>query len=392
MLVTRHSNLSLQLLISLELTMSQSNSHTAPATCQPPSLKRRLTTSALLGLSVLGLSLASSLMPGNQAMAQTAAPTKIRFVLDWRFEGPSGLFLLPKAKKYFEAEGLDVTIDSGTGSGAAVTRVASGAYEMGFADISAMIEFLSNNQANPQARMQAVFMLYDYTPAAVMALKKSGITKPADLVGKKLGAPVFDAGRRAFPIFARANGIDVAKVSWTSMDPPLRETMLVRGEVDAITGFTFTSQLNLNARGVKDEDMVILKYPEHDTKLYGNVVIASQKFINENPKAVAGFLRALTKGIRDGVADPAGSIRYVKERDQLINEALEIRRMKMCIEDSIATPDFRSNGIGAINKLRFEDTVAQVVSAFGLKTTPNVDNLFNSSFLPSRSERQVFAK
>jgi NitT/TauT family transport system substrate-binding protein len=66
--------------------------------------------------------------------------------------------------------------------------------------------------------------------------------------------------------------------------------------------------------------------------------------------------------------------------------------MKMCIEDSIATPDFRSNGIGAINKLRFEDTVAQVVSAFGLKTTPNVDNLFNSSFLPSRSERQVFAK
>jgi NitT/TauT family transport system substrate-binding protein len=225
-----------------------------------------------------------------------------------------------------------------------------------------------------------------------MALKKSGITKPADLVGKKLGAPVFDAGRRAFPIFARANGIDVAKVNWTSMDPPLRETMLARGEVDAITGFTFTSQLNLNARGVKDEDMVILKYPEHGTKLYGNVIIASQKFINENPKAVAGFLRALTKGIRDVVADPAGSIRYVKERDQLINEALEIRRMKMCIEDSIATPDFRSNGIGAINKLRFEDTVAQVVSAFGLKTTPNVDNLFNSSFLPSRSERQVFAK
>jgi len=372
--------------------MSQSNSLSAPAACQSPSLKRRLTTSALLGLSVLGLSLASSLMPGNQAMAQTAAPTKIRFVLDWRFEGPSGLFLLPKAKKYFEAEGLDVTIDSGTGSGAAVTRVASGAYEMGFADISAMIEFLSNNQANPQARMQAVFMLYDYTPAAVMALKKSGITKPADLVGKKLGAPVFDAGRRAFPIFARANGIDVAKVNWTSMDPPLRETMLARGEVDAITGFTFTSQLNLNARGVKDEDMVILKYPEHGTKLYGNVVIASQKFINENPKAVAGFLRALTKGIRDVVADPAGSIRYVKERDQLINEALEIRRMKMCIEDSIATPDFRSNGIGAINKLRFEDTVTQVVSAFGLKTTPNVDNLFNSSFLPSRSERQVFAK
>jgi hypothetical protein len=62
---------------------------------------------------------------------------------------------------------------------------------------------------------------------------------PADLNGKKLGAPVFDAGRRAFPIFAKAN--NVTGVQWTAMDPPLRETMLVRGDVDAITGFTFTS-------------------------------------------------------------------------------------------------------------------------------------------------------
>jgi NitT/TauT family transport system substrate-binding protein len=54
---------------------------------------------------------------------------------------------------------------------------------------------------------------------------------------------VFDAGRRGFPIFAKANG--VSGVQWTSMDPPLRETMLVRGDVDAITGFTFTSLLNL---------------------------------------------------------------------------------------------------------------------------------------------------
>ena len=52
------------------------------------------------------------------------AATPIKFQLDWRFEGPSALFLVPVAKGYFKDAGLDVTVDSGNGSGGAVTRVA----------------------------------------------------------------------------------------------------------------------------------------------------------------------------------------------------------------------------------------------------------------------------
>jgi NitT/TauT family transport system substrate-binding protein len=345
-------------------------------------LSRRGAMQAIAGLTL-------AVLAATAAAQQT---TRIRFQLDWRFEGPSALFLLPVAKGYFKQEGLDVVIDAGNGSGGTVTRVASGAYDMGFADIPAMIEFLSANQGNPAARMQAVFMLYDESPAAVFALKKSGITKPSDLNGKTMGAPVFDAGRRAFPIFVKANNLDASKIKWQSMDPPLRETMLARGEVDAITGFYFTSLLNLNARGVKDEDIVALKYPEHGVRLYSNTIIANQKFIDSNPQAIAGFLRALTKGIREVVADPDAAIQYVKQRDPLIDEALEKRRLRLAIDTVIATPNFRSNGIGAVNKLRLEDTVAQVVTAFGLKTTPNTDIIFNSSFLPPSGERQVFRK
>lgn len=336
---------------------------------------------------------AVTLLATGAGSALAQAPVKIRFVLDWRFEGPASLFLMGQTKGYYKAEGLDVTIDSGTGSGAAVTRVASGAYDMGFADIAAMIEFLSNNRDNPGARMQAVYMVYDTSPAAVFALKKSGITKPSDLNGKTLGAPVFDAGRKAFPIFVKANGLNEKSIKWASMDPPLRETMLARGEVDAITGFTFTSLLNLNARGVKDEDVVMLKYADNKTKLYGNAIIASQKFINENPKAVAAFLRAFTKGARDVIADPDAAIDTVlKQRDPLIDTALEKRRLRMAIADAIGTPDYRAGAFGTINKLRFEDTVAQVVQAFNLKVTPDVDSLFNSSFIPSAAERRIFGK
>ena len=126
----------------------------------------------------------------------------VKFQLDWRFEGPSALFLQSASKGYYKDAGLDVTIDAGNGSGATVNRVASGTYDMGFADMAALMEFHANN---PDAANKpvAVMMVYNNSPAAVLALKKSGITKPADLNGKKLGAPVFDSGRKAFPILKR---------------------------------------------------------------------------------------------------------------------------------------------------------------------------------------------
>jgi NitT/TauT family transport system substrate-binding protein len=319
----------------------------------------------------------------GSAMAQT---TPIKFQLDWRFEGPGALFLTPAAKGYFKAANLDVTIDSGNGSGGTVTRVASGAYDMGFADLSALMEFHANNPDAPNKPV-AIMMVYNDTPASVMALKKSGIKTPADLNGKKLGAPVFDAGRRAFPIFAKANNI--TGVQWTSMDPPLRETMLARGDIDAITGFTFTSVLNLEARGVKPEDIVVLPYPAFGVKLYGNVVIASPKLLKDNPAAVKAFLAAFAKGVKDVVANPAAAVADVKARDGIINTELETRRLKMAIDSAINTPNARSEGFGQISGPRLSLMASQVSDAFNTKTRVNPDAVWNGSFLPSKAELNV---
>ncbi len=338
----------------------------------------------LAGGLIGGLALAAA----SPALAQT---TPIKFQLDWRFEGPAALFLLPKAKGYFDAEKLDVTIDSGNGSGNAVNRVASGAYDMGFADMAALMEFWGNNAGMPNKPV-AVMMVYNNTPAAVFALKKSGIKTPADLAGRKLGAPVFDAGRKAFPIFAAANSLDQGKVNWVSMDPPLRETMLARGDVDAITGFYFTSLLNLNARGVKDEDIVILPYPQYGVKHYGNVIIASEKLIKEKPEAVKAFLRAFTKGVREVLADPDASVKTVKARDPIIDEALERRRLKLAIQGSIATDDARAEGFGEIREPRLALMASQVNDAFGLKERLDPARIFDSGFLPPKGERSIFPK
>lgn len=314
------------------------------------------------------------------------AQTPIKFQLDWRFEGPAALFLASTAKGYYKAAGLDVTIDAGNGSGGTVTRVAGGAYDMGFADMAALMEFHANNPDAPNKPV-AVMMVYNNTPAAVLALKKSGITKPSDLNGRKLGAPGFDAGRKAFPIFAKANNI--SGVQWTSMDPPLRETMLVRGDIEAITGFSFTSLLNLEARGIKTEDIVVMPYPAHGVKLYGNAIIASPKLIRENPAAVKAFLSAFLKGAKEVIANPDASIDYVKARDGIINVDLEKRRLRMAIDAVVASPDARAEGFGVVNPGRLSLMASQVSDAFGTRTRIDPTAVWTDALLPAKAELNI---
>ena len=330
---------------------------------------------------------ASALSFGLAAGAQTMTP--IKFQLDWRFEGPAALFLHPAAKGYFKAAGLDVAVDAGNGSGGTVTRVASGAYDMGFADMAAVMEFHANNPDAPNKPI-AVMMVYNNTPASVMALKKSGITKPADLTGKKLGAPVFDAGRRAFPIFAKANNIGA--VQWTTMDPALRETMLMRGDIDAITGFTFTSLLNLEARGAKAADVVVLPYPDYGVKLYGNAIVVSPKLLKENPAAVKAFLAAFAKGMKEVITSPAVAIESVKARDGIIDSKLETRRLQLAIDTVINTPDARAEGFGNVNAGRMALMASQVSDAFNTKTRVSPDAVWNGTMLPTAAELNVLKK
>ncbi|EXU79683.1 taurine ABC transporter permease [Comamonas aquatica DA1877] len=331
---------------------------------------------------------AAALLATSALTSAHAQATPLKFQLDWRFEGPAALFVHPEQKGYFKDVGLDVNVEAASGAGA-IQRVASGTHDLGFADLAALMEFHANNPDAP-IKPVAIMVIYNTTPASVMALKKSGITKASDLTGKKLGAPIFDAGRRTFPLFAQANG--VGEVQWTTMDPPLRETMLVRGDLDAVTGYTFTSLLNLEARGVKREDVVVLPYATHGVQLYGNVIIASPKLIAEKPEAVRAFLKAFAKGAKEGIAHPEAAIASMKAKDGLVNVPQEVKRLKLTIETAIDGEGARKEGFGQLNPARLQLMAEQVAKAYATKRPIPVQAVWNGSFLPSAAELDVLPK
>jgi NitT/TauT family transport system substrate-binding protein len=316
----------------------------------------------------------------------TLAQTDVRFTLDWKFQGPTAAFIVAEEKGYFEEEGLDVTIDSGNGSAGAVTRVASGAYQMGFADINALVEF---RVENPDQAPKAVMMLYDAPPFGVYALKDSGIASPDDLEGKTLGAPVFDASYKLFPAFAHQTGIDPDAVPRVNMDPPLREAMLVRGEVDVISGHYFSSKLDLMSKGVAEDDIVVMLYADHGMDFYGNAVIAGAAFMEDKPDAVAAFNRAVVKGLKDVLADPAAAVELVAGYDPLIDKALEVQRLEMAIDTNIMTDHVAEHGFGDIEEERMARAIDQLAAALDLASKPAVDEIWTVEFLPPAEERML---
>ena len=320
--------------------------------------------------------------------AAHAADTPIKFQLDWRFEGPAALFVHPEQKGYFKQAGLDVTVEAASGAGA-IQRVASGTHDLGFADLAALMEFHANNPDAP-IKPVAIMVIYNTTPASVIALKKSGITKASDLTGKKMGAPIFDAGRRTFPLFAQANG--VGDVQWSTMEPQLRETMLARGDLDAVTGYTFTSLLNLEARGVKREDVVVLPYASHGVQLYGNVVIASPKLLAEKPEAVRAFLKAFAQGAKEAIANPEAAIASLKAKDGLVNAPLEVKRLNLTIETAIDSQGARAEGFGRLRPERLQKMAEQVASAYTTKNPVPASAVWNGSFLPTPAELDILPK
>lgn len=319
------------------------------------------------------------------ALAQS--PTKIRLTLGWKTQGSDAAYFVAKDKGYFAGEGLDVTIDQGEGSAATVTRVMSGAYDAGFGDINAIIQ---NASTRPADAPVMVYMMWNRPPFAIVTKASSGIKSPKDLEGRTVGGAQGTPTTRMFPVFAKKNGVDLAKVKIQNMAPNLQEPMLIQGQIDAAMVFNITSYFNLvQNRQDPDKDYRWIGFGDHGMDLYSNGLMVSRRLVRDNPKAVAGLVRALNRAVVEVAADQGVAMAAVERFDNLVNLAVERRRLDFSLTNLMASPESARIGVGDLVDERLAAAIAIVVEGYDLPRSPAPGEVFDRSFLPPRAEREL---
>jgi NitT/TauT family transport system substrate-binding protein len=335
-------------------------------------------------LKTFAATLLAGLALAGSALAQE---TPIKFTLGWKTQGSDAAFFLARDKGYYKAEGLNVQIDQGEGSGATVTRIMGGAYDAGFGDVNAIIQ---NAAAKPGENPVMVYMIWNRPPFAISSKKATNITKPKDLEGKTLGGSQGTPTTRLLEVFARKNGVDMGKIKLSNMAPNLQEPLLIKGEIDGALIFNITSYFNLLLnRQDPAKDFNWLMFGDYGLDLYSNGLMVSQKLLKENPKAVAGLVRATNKALLEIAKDQNLGMKAVTNFDNLVDEKIEKLRLQYSFSELIVSPEMKEIGVGDTKDDRMARAIGIIVEGYQLARTPKPEEIFSRQFLPPKGEREL---
>ncbi len=322
--------------------------------------------------------------PAMPAIAQTA--DNVKLALEFRIYGGNAPTFYAIESGIFKNLNLNVTADGSSGSGEAITRVASGAYDFALADASAVVEFAGRN---PDSAPKILMPIFDVFPAVVLSLKRKPIKTLKDLVGAKLGTGTADAGSKILPALLALNKIDPKSVNRTTVDVKLRDTLLLKGDVDAVIAFDYTAIFNLMDNGLALDDITLLYYSNFGFNFCGNSLIASPQLIRDKPDLVKRMTLGIARSWVGAAKNREAAIDAVMKRDKLLNPKIERARMDWVIDRLIRTENVRKNGLGAIELKRVEDSIAVLKDGLELPSAPTAQGLLDLSFMPPLSERQM---
>ncbi|HEV7268129.1 MAG TPA: ABC transporter substrate-binding protein [Falsiroseomonas sp.] len=326
---------------------------------------------------------AGALLAAPRLAAAQGAQRRATIAMDWALQGVTAPWTMAEDRGWFREAGADIAVTRGFGSGDTVVKVASGAVELGYADVYTLMRFLAQN---PAQRMVAFFMVHDRSALSLAVMADSPIRQPADFAGKTLAAPPGDASRSVFPLFAQKSGFEPSAVRWLDVSADLREAMLLRRQADGISGHVTTVAMNIRGAGLPRDAVRFFPYSDFGVPLYGHVLFATTAFAEANAPVLTGCIKGTVRGLRAMIADPRAAAEAAKRREPLLEVDIEAERIRIANEMMFVTPHVRANGFSAVEMDRLDSTMKEVGQAFGIADPPPASQLYTTRYLPPRPD------
>lgn len=228
------------------------------------------------------------------------AQEKATLRLNWLIYGFHTPFYLGIERGYYKAEGIDLEVGEGQGSGRAVQIIAAKGDTFGLSDGSSII-----NGATKGAPIKAVMGIMNTTPFAIIARADSGIKSMKDFEGKTIAATTGEAGLTILPALLKNAKLDPAKINFLRVDGPTKMVSVLEKRAEALLGGSENQPFILEQKGVQS---VVFNYADYGTNTMGLAIHVHADTLKEKPKLVEGFIRATQKAYADAEKDPAAAI------------------------------------------------------------------------------------
>ena len=312
--------------------------------------------------------------PGESPDA-SLTPTKLVVGLGFIPSVQFAQFYLAQQNGYYEEGGLDVEFQNKIDPDL-ITLVGAGTIDVGIGDGTSVIPAASNG-----IPVEYVATIYGQFPNVVFAKASSGITKPADLKGKKIGTPGrYGSGWIMLQAMLASAGLKTDDVEIVEYPDFTQEAAVERGAVDAATGFANNEPIQLQQHGQK---AVVLRI-DGITPLPGPGLIASTKTLDAKHDAIAAFVAATLQAMNEIKADPTVGL---DAAIAAVPELATSRETQAAVLDatieSWTGATQADHGLGAIDRDGWTTSI-QFMTTLGLvKDAVTTDDLVREDLLPA---------
>lgn len=234
---------------------------------------------------------------------------KLTLTLNWVPYGEHAPFYYGLKKGYYKAEGVDLEIKPGNGSGNVIKQVDQKQTDIAWADTPVLLRSVATGM-----KVKSLGVFLQKGPTAIEFLADKGIKSPADLKGRTVGGTPGDAIYATFPAWLKANGVNPTDVKVVNVDAAGKIAALAEGKVDAIQGFFHDQAPTIEGRTGKKVDYLL--YADWGMNLLGTGIVVHEDTLKSRGELLKKFVRATQKSWADAAKDVPGAIDAMVELAQ----------------------------------------------------------------------------